>query len=96
MAFFSRAGKKSGVCRHCNSLPDHYGDCKCQMGRGTAECTGCGAKGVIPNVRESHERSMARIGCTCSSVGEKGFYVVEPSQAKPETMQDSDVSGKFE
>jgi hypothetical protein len=96
MAFFSRAGKKSGVCRHCNSLPDHYGECKCSMGKGMAECTGCGAKGPIPNTRETPERSRLRIGCSCSSLGEKGAYIVDRFPSKPETMRDSDVSGHIE
>jgi hypothetical protein len=66
------------------------------MGRGTAQCEGCGAKGPIPNVRENPERTKTRIGCICSSIGKHGVYIHEPNPSRPETMKDSDVSGKFE
>lgn len=96
MAFRGRSGKTSGVCRHCNSLPNHYGECKCSMGKGVASCEGCGAKGTTPNIREDMQQTKQRIGCICSSIGEHGPFIREPLPSKPETMKDSDISGKFE
>jgi hypothetical protein len=61
MAFFSRAGKTSGVCRDCNELKDKQGSCDCRK----ASCIGCGAEGTVSS-KDSDEMGMRKkIGCNC-------------------------------
>ena len=67
MGLFSREGKSSGVCRDCKMLKNSNNDCKCTANDGKASCTGCGAKGYVPN-RDAHpDEIRSQIGCSCGS-----------------------------
>jgi len=66
MAFFSKAGKTSGVCRDCNTLTNKAGECACTSGSGHATCSGCGANGFVPNKNADESEIRGKIGCICS------------------------------
>jgi len=67
MAFFSRAGVKSGLCINCLKLRNKDGECKCNTGEGTASCMGCGAKGFVPDKTAPEMELRRKIGCNCGS-----------------------------
>ena len=51
MAFKSRAGKISGVCRNCSELKDNMGTCSCNAEENTFKCKSC--RDYIPNSERS-------------------------------------------
>lgn len=67
MAFFSRAGKTSGVCKGCNRIKNTEGECGCAHGDGHATCMGCGAEGFVPDKNADEKTIRAKIGCNCGS-----------------------------
>jgi hypothetical protein len=66
MAFFSREGKTSGVCRGCSRIKNTHGQCACNSGSTDAYCGGCGAKGYVPDRHADHDLIRSQIGCTCA------------------------------
>jgi len=67
MAFFSRAGKTSGVCKSCKRIKNVEGECSCNSGGTDAECGNCGAIGYIPDRSAPEAVIRQKIGCTCGS-----------------------------
>ena len=65
MAFLPRIGKKSGVCRGCDKLPNTEGECNCNSGGSDAHCMGCGAEGYVPNKYADESEMREKIGCKC-------------------------------
>lgn len=72
MAFFSRQGKTSGVCRHCSKIKNTQGQCACNSGSTDGFCGGCGARGFVPDRDADHETIRKQIGCTCQASEQSG------------------------
>lgn len=67
MAFFSKEGKTSGVCKGCKRIKNVEGECSCNSGGTDAECVGCGAKGYVPDRHAGEAVIRQKIGCNCGS-----------------------------